>query len=348
MYIVLLIVIVYLSYLAQKFNSKSLVCCITIIFIFFSGCRDEDVGIDTYSYITIWDNVLKSSYSYVEIGFQWLIHCLSLVTSESAILFIACAAIIYCMTIIRLWEWRFLSSFPIAISVLYMAHFLPSMNIMRQYCAAAIILFFVKYLIGRKPYKFIFGVFLASLIHMSSMVAVLLFFIVTFCRWKELTIKEKMLFFFLIILFLPLSWFIYSLMIAKYDVYVVDSVSDIGFLVPIKILFIVGSFWISKLCAKDYNNANILPNLLIKVSFIAYLLGTLLEGLDYFMPVLSRIGLYFSISGVLYWGILFRRTRRRFTRILYMCAFLIIVMFPFLQAVIYNGYGTTPYSFIWD
>lgn len=349
-YIVILIAVVYLSYVAQKFNSKSLACCVAIIFIFFYGCRNEYVGKDTYAYRMMWDDVLNSSYSYVEIGFQWLIHCLSLVSSESTILFIGCAVIIYSLIIMRLWEWRFLASFPAAISVLYMAHFLPSMNIMRQYCAAAIIFYFVKYLISRKPYKFIVGVVLASLIHFSSIIAALFFLIMNFSRWKELTVKERKVYLLLTILFLVVLWFIYSLMIVKYGHYLGKGINDFGLLGVIKILFIIGSFWISKLWVRNYNNVNniLLPNLLIKVSFVAYFLGTLLECLGYFMPILSRVGLYFSIFGVLYWGILFRCTRRQFTRMIYVCALLIIVGVPFIQSIVNNGYGTTPYSFIWN
>lgn len=352
LYICTLLACIILGYLANKYNSKIFVSCIVILLVFISGCRGINVGIDTFNYDKLWETSLSQEPLYIEIGYQWLMLFLQFFSSQSIVLFIICSALIYGLTIYRLWNYRVVACFPVSIAVLYMVNFMPSMNIMRQYCGAAIIFFSIKYLFEGKTVKFIVGVAIATLLHYSSVVALAFLFIRDVWQWSELNRYKKIIW----ILLLCLSPFTFEVVLnfvnSEYGQLLESQDNDPGLLTTLKILFIIISFYVSILWKKRRNNngesldeGNLL---LIKISFSAYLLGTALESLGYFYPFVSRIGLCFYMLGAIYWGVLFKCTRSQFTKALYMCALLGLVVIPFVLSLINNGQGTMPYTFMWN
>lgn len=351
-YILILIISVYLANIAQKYNSKTIANCISLLLIFIAGCRGIGVGIDTATYDKIWEESLISRPKYIEIGFQLLFYILQIFSSDSIIFFIACSAIIYGLTISRLWDYRSISSFPVAIAVFYMVNFMPSMNIMRQYCGVAIVFYFFKYLLEGKTLKYLLGVTLATLMHYSSIIALAFLFIRVFIKWKEMSKKEKVMWITLTFLLPLICIILLHSVISEYGQYFESHENNPGILTISKILFIIISFYISMLRKKTLTNDNIYIDnkkmLLLKMSFIAYLIGTTLESLGYFFTFMSRIGMCFYVFGALYWGILFKCTRNRFTRSVYLLALIGLVVLPFIISMMYNGQGTIPYSFIWS
>lgn len=352
LYICTLLTCTILGYLANKYNSKVIVNCIIILLVFISGCRGINVGLDTLNYDELWVTSLSKEPLYIEIGYQWLMLFLQLFSSKSIVLFITCSALIYSLTIYRLWNYRAVSSFPVSIAVLYMVNFMPSMNIMRQYCGAAIIFFSIKYLVKGKTVRFIVGVAIATLLHYSCIVALAFLLIRDVLQWGEISRGKKIIWTLLLCLSPFAFWIVLNFVNSEYGHLLESQVNDPGLLTSLKILFIIISFYISMLWRKRKNNNGELlyedNRLLIKISFSAYLLGTALESLGYFYPFVSRIGMCFYLLGAIYWGVLFKCTKSQFTKALYICALIGLVVLPFALSIINNGQGTMPYTFMWN
>lgn len=319
------------------------------IFIFVAGLRNEEVGLDTPNYIEYWEAISSDDIVYVELGFQWLILILQKISLHPTLLFITCSFIIYYLIIIRLWDFRKIASFPMMIAVLYAFSLMPSMNIMRQYCAIAIIFYSTRFLFNRQYLKFLIGIIIATLLHTSALSAILLYFFEFLWR-PNLSKSFKILFIFVLIVFSVIGLQLYNLLNAEYGQYFEDSEESLGALTLLKIMFILISFYCSKLWSKKIviSDATIEYRYLIKLIFNIYLFGVALESLTYFFPFMGRIGLPFSIFGIVYWGILLKLTNNIFLKECYFIAFLLLYGFPFIMSMVSNGYGTMPYLFYWQ
>lgn len=342
-YVFLLLICTTLAYYADKYNSKKILYLIIFIFTFVTGFRGEDVGIDTVNYIDFWDEVLSGNILFIELGFQWLIEVLQKVTTNYVILFFTCSFIIYFFIIIRLWELKRIASFSILIATLYMLVLMPSMNTMRQYCAISILFYSTRYLFNKKYLRYFGGIIVATLLHTSSLLGIV-FGGFDLLNWRQYSLPKK-IFFVLLLLLLPFFFFkAYELAYTEYGNYFESGEANIGLLTLLKILFISSSYYFSKIWLKvsSYDSKYI-----VKVAFSSYLIGTCLESLGYFFPYMDRIGLVFSIWGILYWGILFKFTNNISLKYLYFMFLLVLIGLPFLLSIINNGYGTVPYSLCW-
>lgn len=340
-YFLSLFICVFLAYCGDKYKSRKLLYLLILFVTSITGFRGNEVGIDTPNYIEIWDNILYGKTVYVEIGFQWFICLLQKITTNPVMLFFTCSLIIYSCFILRLWDFRNSASFPFMIAVLFMLVLMPSMNVMRQYCAVAIIFYSTKYLFTQRYIKYIGGIIFASLFHLSALIAIS-FLGLELLEWKKLSMQKRIFYSFLVVLFLLLGSLIYSFVLSEYGHYFENKEENLGILTLAKACFIVFSAFLSGLWRKktlDENNKYI-----IKVSFSMYLLGVSIESLGYFFPYMSRIGIPFSIFSVLYWGILFRQTKNVVLNFIYFIALLLFVALPFLLSMVTNGFGTMPYS----
>lgn len=349
-YILSMLGCVGIAYIADKYNSKILRDIIIVILVIITGFRGENVGIDTANYVELWDAVLKGDFLVVEIGFQWLMLFLQNISTEPTILFFVCSLIIFGLTIIRLWDFRRIASFPVMIAALYMLFVMQSMNTMRQYCAIAIVFWGTKYLFQKKYWSFLIYVVLASLLHVSSLLAIS-FIGFDLLRWNSFSFWQKMTFVFLFILGLVLSVPIYNFIYIEYGTYFESEEVDFGLLTTVLFIFTLFSFYASKLWRKSVAidaHSNDEWRYLIKVSFVAYAFGIILQSLGYFFPFMDRIGLIFSVWGIVFWGMLFKLTLRKPLKIVYFLSMFLLVMLPFLRIMISNGLGTVPYSFYWQ
>lgn len=349
-YFTVLFICIFVAYWADKCGSKKILYLLISIFVFVTGFRNEEVGIDTPNYIELWDGIMSDDLIFVELGFQWLMLILQKISLNPVILFFTCSLIIYFFIIIRLWEFRKIASFPMMILVLYTFSLMPSMNVMRQYCAIAIIFYFTRYFFKKQYFKYFVGIIIATLLHTSALSAISLWGFELFW-WNTLT-RTKKFFFICAIVFFPLIILqLYTLMSSEYGQYFEDEKQSLGLLTLLKFAFILLSFYCSKLWSKhvDIANCGISEySYVIKFIFLTYLFGVTLESLTYFFPFMGRIGLPFSIFGVIYIGILFKMTKNTFLKGCYFIAFLILYGMPFLISMIANGYGTMPYSFCWQ
>ena len=341
-YLSSLFVCVFFAYWGSKYDLKPLLYLLILFLACITGFRGYEVGIDTTNYIKIWDNMLVGTPVYIELGFQWLICYLQKITANPTILFFICSLITYSCFVLRLWDFKNIASFPLMIAILFMLVLMPSMNVMRQYCAIAIIFYSTRFLFWKKYTKYIVGIVLASLLHYSALIAIS-FWGFELLEWKNLPLLKRRVYLILIVVLLFFVQMIYFFVMTEYGHYFEDKEEKLGILTLAKIFFIITSAFLSGIWRKKILSGN--DKFIIKISFWMYLLGVLIESLGYFFPYMRRIGLPFSIFAVLYWGILFRNTKNMTLNFVYFIALFLFVGLPFLLSMVDNGFGTMPYSF---
>ena len=341
-YLSSLFVCVFFAYWGSKYDLKPLLYLLILFLACITGFRGYEVGIDTTNYIKIWDNMLVGTPVYIELGFQWLICYLQKITANPTILFFICSLITYSCFVLRLWDFKNIASFPLMIAILFMLVLMPSMNVMRQYCAIAIIFYSTRFLFWKKYTKYIVGIVLASLLHYSALIAIS-FWGFELLEWKNLPLLKRRGYLIVTVELLFFVQRIYLFVRTEHGHYFEDKEEKLGILTLAKIFFIITSAFLSGIWRKKILSGN--DKFIIKISFWMYLLGVLIESLGYFFPYMSRIGLPFSIFAVLYWGILFRNTKNMTLNFVYFIALFLFVGLPFLLSMVDNGFGTMPYSF---
>ena len=338
-----------IAYLADKYESIRLRNLLILILACATGFRGHEVGIDTPHYIDIWDNIMVGDPVYQEVGFQWLILLLQKISEDPTILFVACSTIVFGFLIVRLWDFREVASFSVMTAVLYMLLFMQSMNTIRQHCALSIIFFCTRYLFQKSYFRFMLGVGIATLLHISSLLAIS-FVGFDLLKWKQLSWRKKMFLVLLIVAGGCSSMVVYNFIYSEYGNYFEQPETDLGLLTIILFIFVLCSYGASKLWKKRIggNYETITDHhYLINVVFVAYLMGILLQSLGYFFPYMGRIGLLFSLWGIVFWGMLFKLTVSSTLKLVYGLSMLLLIGWPFGVAIINNGYGTVPYMFCW-
>ena len=337
-----------LAYWADKYNSRLLRNMLIGYWVIMTGFRGYEVGIDTGNYVEMWYTTLIGAPVYCEIGFQWLMQLLQRYSQSPTILFVICSIITFGLLIVRLWDFRKIASFSMMIAVLYMLVVLPSMNTMRQFCAISIVFFCTRYLFRKQYLKFLLGIVGASFLHTSSLLGIL-FIGFELLEWKQFTFKKKVCYVILILTGLFLSGLAYDLVYSEYGHYFENETVKPGILTTGLFLFITFAYVTSNLnkkrcitfCAIDKSH------FLIQVSFVAYIIAIILQSLGYFFQYMDRIGLIYSIWGVVFWGILFKLTKRRSLTILFFMAMLLFVAYPFILILTSNSLKVLPYSICW-
>lgn len=348
-YFILLFVCTIVSYLADKYNSKTILYFLISVFVFFTGFRGEEVGIDTVGYVETWNEALYGHLLFTELGFQFLIYFLQIFTDNEVFLFLTCSLIIYVLIILRLWDFRNIASFPIMILALYMLVFMQSMNIMRQFCGVAIVFYFTRYLFNRQYIRYLLGLIIATSFHTSSILGLSLFGL-EILNWKRFSKKRKMIFILLLLLVSIVGCLIFKIVYTKYGHYFIDTEVNVGVLTFVKFIFIIISYYLSKISCKAIafeKNGYYINSFVINAVVLLYLLGVIVESLGYFFPFMNRVGLIYSFWGIIFWGILFKMTRRIQLKCIYLVSMAVLLGVPFLLAIIFNGFGTVPYFLCW-
>ncbi|MDD3038173.1 EpsG family protein [Bacteroides sp.] len=344
-YISVYLICLILSVVADKKDSKPLKFLICVIFVIITGFRGSQVGIDTENYINIWDNLYYGRATFVEPGFTLMNLALQKFTDNPVAIFVTSSSIIYFLIINRLWDFKRIASFPVMISVLYMSHLMMSMNVLRQYCAVAIIFYFTRYLSKGDYIRFIIGILIASTLHLSSLIGFLMFAF-EILKWKNLNRAQKLL------LGIGIAMSPFILYVAsrfafnQFGGYFSNSESNIGFLTSGKMLFICYACFSFNLFKKkkDFRIDNLSLDVFIRNTILTVILGLCLVSIGYFFPFMERIGLLFSLYEILFWGILFKLISNQ-NKVLCFLVFSFLVIYPFISSIINNGQGTVPYSF---
>lgn len=347
-----------LSLLLCRFSEKSgkpggLFLAILVLSLA-AGFRDYSVGIDTSRYKNgveyffqygrqYWEVVFSYGYGYFT---SFILHIWN---NYSFLLFIQ-ALITNGLIIARLWEFRKEASITFMVFVYLCTIYFLTLNIICQYIAVAIVFFSTRYLDRGKYVLFILGVVLATCIHNSAIIALLMLAPSMF-RFKGATTGKKFVQTVGCIVFTISVLIACQFLMSRYSGYLGRSegislgampFAQIGVLVLA--LLITGYFSNRKGDEGIRNSLNRgAPDAVLFYSF-----SILLTLAAYLVDPAGRISYYFLPYGTLCYGAIAHRSRQSkscfFVSMGLVVWFLIYVVYTcFLQ----DSGGIVPYSFIW-
>lgn len=347
-YIGLLIICYYVSKVAERQNKKKNIYIIIILLTFIAGFRGENVGIDTSSYITKFEYIANGQFAYaygLETGFKLLCYVLLKVINSSTFLLLVFAFATNWLIVHRFWDFKDIASFPCMVVCYYISFYFATMNTMRQFLGVATIFYFTRLLKEQKYVRYIFVVaFTGLMIHQTALIG-LGFLALEIFQWSKLTSKQRRLL--LVGVFaLPIVFVYVVNAMTRYERYFENVQMDIGFMVPVKIFFILLTAFvasggnISKMVkGKENYEENSVRNY--------YFLGVLLAFLGYIFPYLERVGWYYYIFEGVYMGTLLR-TKNRNNKMIYAFCLIALFGYTFILNLISKSQGVSPYLFVWQ
>lgn len=334
---VLLLIFPAILYLIRntKFENKFL-CLIVVILSLICGLRNYDSGIDTQTYVNLLRLISegKSEYAYgLEDSFKTIVKLIMYIYDSPTCVFIICSFITNAFVFASFYKYKKYASLSIMVLFYICAFYMHTFNIMRQMCSVAIIFFSVNYLIENKIIRYLLGLGVASLFHLSSIISVLLI---------SLFFKKNRLNFLILFTFVvSIIAYIYSdKIIYEYSHYFNSIQSSIGIGLIAKIVIFLLSFMITIRKIKLRK----ISKLYIQVSII-YFVGILISFVGYFYPNMQRIGFYFLIFETVFYGITIKNIN---STSVYDVAFVIFVIlmqiFVYGRSIVTNSMGIFPYS----
>lgn len=337
---------------SNKKNRKFLLVIGVLIISIISGFRGINVGIDTAAYYNAFVNNFPKSWQFEENGFRYISTLLMRLFNNPSIIFFIYSIIINGLVFLRLWDFREKCNFTI-MSFLYLTiYFIDSMNIMRQFIALAIIFYSTKFLEKKKYFLFFIIVIFTTLIHKTSLLA--LIFIIVYI-WKDLTKNQK------IILILPIIGItiIGISYILRYESGHINnyfstdnSVRNFNITYVYRVLIFIISYLLFKSNKKvtisrtlsecKKNSENYSRNLEFKAISLIYFFGLCFGSMGMFYFVMTRIGYYYLIYEIVYWGYITKNSKNNRLNFLMIATYAIyIISIEFLR----NGSGIFPYYF---
>ena len=273
-------------FVKNKTIKKWLYYIICLVVILIVGLRSSTIGSDTRTYELFFNKITFHTLDthYFEFGYMILNATVRAIADNYSMFLLVVSAISYASIfyIIKKYSANYFISITLLISLMFMY---DSMNIMRQFLAISIVFLSSTLAINRKPVKFILAIALATSIHTSAIIGLLLYPIIH--AKTSLSLKNKLL---LVVATLFISFFgqnILSAIIQKTGLYL-DYEYRLG---TIKLASTIALIRDSLLllyinCQKAKNDKKFR-----NIAFIALLLRLLSLNLN----IIGRVASYFDI-----------------------------------------------------
>jgi len=322
LYILCILSVSLLSYFADKKENKFLLFLIALILSLFCGLRGQGTGVDTVNYFKLLsyiDDVGISAGS--DIGFAVITYFMMMYLGSPYYLLVIFAFITNFLIIYRLWDFRERSSFTLMLFIYMTIHYAYTFNIVRQFLAISIIFWGTRYLERSEHIKYIFLNIIASTIHTTSLLGFMLLLI--FDSDNRQT-KKHFFYIALVAFFIIVGVCFFSENIIKYEGYLTqtnDSIYGMTVLKVICLLLVIISnnifsndrFSITK-SGKYFHMPKYIP--------ITYAAGLILAALGMKYAFVNRIGFYFLMFEMPFWG---QAIRARINAGIYKCIIFFIV-----------------------
>lgn len=112
-----------------------------------AGLRNDNVGLDTYQYISAFKTNFSVIWLFKETGFREISRLLmNAFSGNTTCLLLLYAAVTNALILYRLWDFRKDCSYSYMAFLYITLHYMNTLNIMRQYIAIAIVFFATRFL----------------------------------------------------------------------------------------------------------------------------------------------------------------------------------------------------------
>ncbi len=185
----------------EKGKLERLFCLIGIILppILLSTFR-YGIGVDYHTYVSNY-NYFSNQFSFKSIfcsyqePFSVILYFLAkIIFSNSIGFFLLSILITIVFTFLGIKNYKERISMPLALFIYYMFYYQISYNAVRQCIAVAIVFFAYKYVIERKPIKYIIFITIAGLFHKTAFLCLLFYFLGSKEENKRSKIIDRVLF----------------------------------------------------------------------------------------------------------------------------------------------------------
>ena len=352
-----IVVAIFFAKIADKSRNKKYIYISILIFSLVAGLRAPSVGVDTKAYYYSFINDFPYSWQFKELGFRFISNMLMNVFGNPVFLMIIYALITNSFIINRLWDFREKYNFPFMVFLYGFIFFIETLNIMRQFLAISIIFYFTRLLTKKKYFSFFIIVLIMTTIHKSSLLALLL---LVFYFWKDLSNRKKIMFGVPIIVIVIVG----AGIVLKYESdhilnYFSSSnrINNLNFTFIYRFMVFVFSYILYKSQKVVVYGKNKLNNLqkendemldldkkvseFNQISCI-YFIGLCLTSMGMFYFVMARLGYYYLIFELLYWGYITHITNKN--KKLNMLLISVYAIYVLMLELISNGSAVFPYK----
>lgn len=340
------------AYRADKSQRKEYVWLIIAVLTLIAGLRGVSVGIDTQSYLEKIEMLNRGRFDLaygLENSFKIIVYLiLSIIPSPQVVLILFAFVTNWCI-ISRFWELRKVSWFPCMVLCYYMSFYFVTMNTMRQFCAVAIVFYCVRFLDQKRVMRFMMGVLAAMLLHRSAALGI--GYLLIYCvRWEKMPEHQKRIYK-LCAMALPVVAVLVLLLgiFKRYGKYLAGIELDIGMMLPLKMMFLVGVvvvfFFLEKRRESEALRLNDKTRFALMTSCMGYGAALLLGATGYLFPEMDRISwYYFLYEGVFFGALLKKKTPFRKG---YFGFMVFVIGYGFLYSMLNNSQGQMPFAFGW-
>lgn len=168
--------------IGRKMNNKFWILILTIPLFIIVAFRSQFVGNDTLNYYGSFTTVSQESFfsetvSRLEIGYVYCIRTISLLGFDYLGFQIITTAFVY-FSLAR-FIYKYSSNYAMSMFCFVTLNmFAQTMNISRQYIAIAILTYSISFILEKKPIKFSIVVFIATLFHTTSLIFLIIYYLV--------------------------------------------------------------------------------------------------------------------------------------------------------------------------
>lgn len=340
MYIALVLACTCLAWWSEKSGRPFGAILIAILLILVAGFRTEAVGIDTAVYLRQYEQTLlfgsDALSSWTSSMYPYLMEYVSQFGTYKTFVFLSSVPL-YALLIARFWELRQMSSFPIMVFSFCCLLFPLSLNVVRQFLAVSIAFWGSRYFFKRQFVRFVACVLVASLIHQTSFICLVLFAFLPYISSDYTGIKRTLLTLAEVLVPVCVVGVFASLYSRYAETYLSLSVS-FGFMGFVKLCFASAAIlWMKKERPGFFGQWD---EFLVIALFVT---GILLSFAGYFFSYMDRAALFFLLFEPVAYGIFAKRgsARLRQFALLYVLA---VCSYTFVAALGSDSQGIMPYA----
>ncbi len=301
----------YGAHMAQKKDDRRWLLLPILLFGLVAGLRASTVGTDTAANIRAFYSCLRDGNKFVTkeyLYYQFAALLLRIWENENFVLTVY-GLIIYSLMMLRLWDFRKTTSLWLAVFLYGLFWFGGSLNGLRQHIAIAIIFYATRYLEKERYLPYILLALLATCFHISAAVS-LLFILIHIGIRPEYTKIQAILGIGGLVCIIPLGiWGCVA-----YSNYLSSIELKLGLINTVRLALLLGAFGLFYRDAAEHQRTlrgGVAEAMPVKQVFQAALLGALIGYASFFVEFASRVGYYFRIFEVVFYGQLFYSRKKQ-------------------------------------
>lgn len=341
-YILCILLVSVCAIIAGRYSSRKVLFLIAFILSLFCGLRGTEVGVDTNNYYIFLSDIRERGIGYgSDIGFSIISYFLMGILKDPHKTLMVYAFITNYLIIYRLWDFKEKASFPMMILIYTVVHYLYTFNIVRQFLAISIAFWATKYLERNKYFKYVLLNMIAASCHTSALVC----FGYLFVKRGFGTEKNKLRYlgFGLGIVFVFIGLFMFSTNAQKYEQYFVQiSGGSIHTMTILKsafvLLIVLSNRTLRNPVFSRSTTGKYVP--MNKEVITVYLFGLFLSGLGMFFTYMNRIGFYFLMYEMPFWG---QSVRASLNKGIYRLLIAAILIYVIVSTFIFDTSGLISY-----